>query len=98
MYLSKSLLSLFIVLLFQNMNAQSEVKIEKRIYTTKALRGDEIPVIDGLLNDTCWNIVTWSNEFIEREPDENTTPSEQTKFKIIYDKNFLYIAGSFTRC
>ena len=57
MYLSKSLLSLFIVFLFQNMNAQSEVKIEKRIYTTKALSGNESPSIDGLLNDKCWDIL-----------------------------------------
>ena len=91
MRISKSLLSLFSLVLYQGISAQTDTKIEKRSYTTKSLIGNESPVVDGLLNDKCWDIVPWSEEFIEREPDENTPPSEQTKFKIVYDKNFLYI-------
>lgn len=65
--------------------------IPKKIYTTKALDGQEAPVIDGKLDDPVWEIVDWAGDFIENRPDENTPPSYQTKFKIIYDDRFLYI-------
>lgn len=91
MYLSKSLSVLFFLVVFQSAFAQYDPKTVKRIYTTKPLNSNESPAIDGLLNDKCWDIVAWSEDFVEREPDENTAPTEQTKFKIVYDKNFLYL-------
>ena len=65
--------------------------IPKRIYTTNIIEG-ESPKIDGILDDTSWNSVEWATDFIENRPDENTPPSEQTKFKIMYDAKFLYVA------
>ncbi len=89
------LISTFIFLyLFQNSSAQESQRtvVEKRTYTTKFLGQEKAPVIDGILNDTSWNIVEWQTDFIENEPDENTAPTFQTKFKIIYDAKHLYIA------
>ncbi|WP_430410374.1 DUF5916 domain-containing protein [Kordia sp.] len=65
--------------------------IPKRIYTTSTFEG-EAPKIDGILDDVSWNSVTWGTDFIENRPDENTPPTEQTKFKIMYDAKFLYVA------
>lgn len=65
--------------------------IPKRIYTTNNIKG-EAPKIDGLLNDASWDSVEWASDFIENRPDENTPPTEQTKFKIMYDAKFLYVA------
>lgn len=72
--------------------AQEIPAVEKRVYTTKSLEHQTAPEIDGLINEPCWDIVEWSGDYIENEPDENTPPTEQTKFKIVYDKNFLYFA------
>ena len=73
-------------------NAQeSSAQIEKRIYTTKSIGNNQAPVIDGKLDDAVWDIVEWGADFIERLPDENTPPSEQTKFKIVYDAKYLYV-------
>lgn len=66
--------------------------IEKRVYTTKSIPVQASPVIDGKLDDKSWEAVAWTCDFVEREPDENTDPTEQTKFKIIYDKKYLYLA------
>ncbi len=75
--------------------AQEEQKkqeiVPKRIYTTKYVGDEKAPVIDGLLNDPSWDIVEWTSDYIENQPDENTPPSEQTQFKIVYDKKNLYI-------
>ena len=52
----------------------------------------EPPKIDGILDDASWDSVEWATNFIENRPDENTPPTEQTKFKIMYDAKFLYVA------
>ena len=74
------------------LNAQDSITVvPKKVYRTKPLNVEKPPVIDGLLDDTSWNIVEWTGDYIENEPDENTPPSYQTKFKIVYDQRFLYI-------
>ncbi|MEM6893554.1 MAG: DUF5916 domain-containing protein [Bacteroidota bacterium] len=65
--------------------------VPKKIYVTQAIGGEEPPAVDGELNDLAWNLVDWTGDYIELEPDENTPPSYQTKFKIVYDSKFLYI-------
>jgi hypothetical protein len=76
----------------KNLSAQEVVenKIPKRIYTTKKLK--KVPVIDGAILDAAWDVVEWSSDFTEKNPDEGTAPAYQTKFKVIYDTKYLYIA------
>ncbi|MHC0440182.1 DUF5916 domain-containing protein [Flavobacterium sp. 3-210] len=82
---------LFLVLfMFQLGIGQQKNKINKKIYTTKSLGDLTAPVIDGYLTDESWNIVDWTGDYIENLPNENTKPIEQTKFKIVYDKEFIY--------
>ncbi|WP_299312365.1 DUF5916 domain-containing protein [uncultured Aquimarina sp.] len=81
---------IFLFTLF--MNAQDSTVVKKRIYTTKPLNGSEAPTINGLIEESSWDLVAWSGDFIENEPDENTPPSQQTKFKMLYDQKYLYIA------
>ena len=75
-------------------NAQDTTKtsvVIKRVYTTKPLNNAEAPTIDGILDESSWDLVEWTGDFIENEPDENTPPTEQTKFKILYDQKYLYV-------
>ncbi|WP_299671243.1 DUF5916 domain-containing protein [uncultured Polaribacter sp.] len=65
-------------------------KVLKRIYTTKKLV--KTPVIDGLISEDAWDVVPWSSDFTEKTPDEGTPPTHQTKFKVMYDAKFLYVA------
>ncbi len=64
---------------------------QKRIYNTSRI-SDEPPVIDGFFNDNAWNTVQWSGDFRQIQPYENRLPSQETKFKILYDENNLYVA------
>ena len=68
-----------------------EATIVKKIYVTNAVGEQDVPVLDGLLNDPAWDLVEWGGDYIEWQPDENTPPSYQTRFKILYDKKNLYI-------
>jgi hypothetical protein len=63
--------------------------IEKKIYQTAFTPA--APYIDGLMNDTCWNLVEWGGDFIQTQPTENKPPSQQTSFKILFDDNNLYV-------
>jgi len=82
----------FVFFIFHHCLAQEKPIVEKRSYTTKALESVPSPVIDGIINEAAWDIVDWTGDYVENQPDENTPPSEQTKFKIVYDKKFLYFA------
>ncbi|TSE05483.1 DUF5916 domain-containing protein [Aquimarina algiphila] len=82
-------LFLFPIIIFAQ---DSTSTVKKRIYTTKPLQGAEAPTIDGLINESGWDLVEWTGDFTENQPDENTPPSQKTKFKIVYDQKYLYIA------
>ncbi len=69
----------------------STTVVAKKIYVTATIGQEQPPVVDGLLNDPVWNIVEWAGDYVEFQPDENTPPSFQTKFKIVYDSKNLYI-------
>ncbi|WP_420402117.1 DUF5916 domain-containing protein [Flagellimonas sp.] len=69
----------------------STAVVPKKIYVTTSIGGEQPPAIDGRLDDSVWNLVEWAGDYIELQPDENTPPTHQTKFKIVYDNKNLYI-------
>jgi len=64
---------------------------QKRIYNTEKINGKP-PKIDGLIDESVWNQVEWAGNFTQWMPDNGAAPSEQTKFKVIYDDNNIYFA------
>ncbi len=66
--------------------------IPKKAYTTQYLGDNPAPKLDGDLSDVAWKIVSWGQDYIEWSPEENTPPTEQTQFKIVYDDKNLYVA------
>lgn len=65
--------------------------IQKKTYRTLK-NVNKVITIDGALDDEAWDQVEWGGDFIQRQPYENTAPTEQTAFKILYDEKNLYIA------
>ena len=73
--------------------SEEEIKsYDKRVYTTKSVASLGPITIDGNLDDAAWNEVDWTSDYLEFEPDNGTAPTEQTKMKIVYDENNLYVA------
>ena len=87
-----TLIVLFTFFCFVHASAQEALlnKIPKRIYTTVKLV--KTPVIDGKITEDAWDVVDWSTDFVEKEPNEGVAPTFQTKFKVMYDAKYLYIA------
>ena len=55
----------------------------KRRY--RAVRIEQPPVIDGILNDETWLAGEWQGDFTQFDPYEGMKPSQPTEFKILYD-------------
>jgi hypothetical protein len=70
-----------------SLNKTSDLKV----YNTTRLTTEK-PVIDGVLNDPCWQTGEWSGDFIQWIPNEGAKPSQDTKLKILYDNKNLYVA------
>ena len=66
--------------------------IQKRTYITQHIGELAAPSIDAEINEAAWDLVEWSGQYKEFEPDVGTDPSEQTYMKIIYDNKNLYFA------
>lgn len=64
--------------------------IEKRTYTSSKVTNEIL--IDGIISEGAWENVQWQGDFIQFEPFEGKQPSQETKFKIVYDDNNLYLA------
>jgi len=63
----------------------------KRVYY--ASRTTLKPKIDGILDDECWlNTGTWDGNFIQQQPHQAASPSQETEIKILYDDKYLYFA------
>ncbi len=62
---------------------------EKRVYITDRVSSNQL-IIDGEIEDEAWNRVEWAGDFIQRTPYENETPTQETKFKILYDDKNIY--------
>ena len=61
-------------------------------YTTRRIEGTP-PAVDGDLADSSWAQVPWSETgFYQRQPDDSAPVSEETRFKILYDDRFVYVA------
>ncbi len=64
---------------------------QNRVYHTSRITG-EIPKIDGIPDDSCWEDGEWSGDFLQRTPRGGDKASFQTFFKILFDDKNLYIA------
>jgi hypothetical protein len=66
-------------------------KVKQPVYTTSRLETPK-PVIDGILDDECWQKGTWAGNFRQWLPKEGAKPSYPTEFNIQYDDRNLYVA------
>lgn len=55
-----------------------------------AVRTDEPPTIDGILNEDAWRKAPVIDDFVQRDPDEGEPPTERTTVRILYDDDAVY--------
>ena len=64
----------------------------KRVYNTVSIGELPGPKIDGVLDDEIWSLGSWKGDFIQQFPNSGSPATEQSFFKILYDRSNLYIA------
>jgi len=56
-------------------------------------KADDIVLIDGDVYDDVWKSAEWSDFFIDIEGDHLPDPYQDTRMKMLWDEDFLYIAA-----
>ena len=51
------------------------------------------PTIDGLMTESDWHNVSWSDYFVDIEGSLKPEPAYKTRMKMLWDNKFLYIAA-----
>ena len=71
-------------------SAAREPAPEKRVYKTRHILSQP-PDIDGKGDDPAWDVVEWSGDFTQLDPEDGGEPTQQTAFKILFDDHNLYV-------
>lgn len=72
-------------------NVPQVLRMQSLPKTYPVLKTDEAIVIDGLNNETAWARVPWSDKFVDIEGDFKPIPHFETKVKMLWDENYLYL-------
>lgn len=61
---------------------------QEKVFTTQKVTQ---PIkIDAILDDA-WSSVEWQGDFVQRVPYDGQPATQQTKFKVLYDDDFIYV-------
>lgn len=66
-----------------------------KIKTFEAIWTDEVPVLDGRLDEELWQKAAVITDLHEVQPNEFDEPSEESRFYVIYGKDALYVGAEF---
>jgi hypothetical protein len=69
--------------------SKQDTTYAKKTYSTS--RVNIPPEIDGWLNDEAWSAVPWEGDFQMHEPYDDRQPTQETRFKIMYDADHIYV-------
>ena len=61
----------------------------------RAVRINNPPQIDGILDEDVWKATEPAKDFIQRDPDEGISASEPTEIRVLYDDDALYFGCMF---
>jgi hypothetical protein len=90
--MNRSILVLLLVFLVVEINCQQDTLTDNYFRTYTAVRTENPPRIDGILKDICWNEGIWHSDFTQQQPYGGAKASYPTEIKILYDRDYLYIA------
>ena len=60
-------------------------------YQVDAVRVDQSPQIDGVLDEALWESAAVIDDFTQQEPDEGAPASERTEVRVLYDGSSLFL-------
>jgi len=83
---------LFALVVFSfRVQASADSLYARRSYAPTRITANP-PLIDGIFNDASWDQAEWAGDFVQYEPYDGRKPSQETRFRILYDMNYIYVA------
>ena len=71
--------------------AASPTETNRERYQLPAVRVEQGPVIDGVLDDQVWGQAALIDEFVQQEPLEGAPATERTEVRVLFDGANLYV-------
>ncbi|QSQ22839.1 carbohydrate binding family 9 domain-containing protein [Pyxidicoccus parkwayensis] len=71
--------------------AHAQVPGPRRSVT--AVRVEQPPVLDGVLDDAAWGQATFTTDFLQKEPDQGLPATLRTEVAFVYDGDALYVGA-----
>src|SRR5688572_9977431 len=65
----------------------------QNLRSVKVTRISDRPIIDGVLNDSCWKGAEIATDFIQNELHPGIASVQRSEVKIVYDDDALYISA-----
>ena len=83
-----------LLLLISSLSAQNldSLLANKRIYQTLNIGDNDIPRIDGQLDDPVWQLGEWQGAFTQQQPLDGALPTENTYIKVLYNESDLFVS------
>ncbi len=69
----------------------SALQESRQLYRVSAVRVDEAPLLDGVMDDAVWRMARVIDEFVQQEPAEGAPATERTEVSVLYDSENLYL-------
>jgi len=66
-------------------------KVPKPRPSITAVRVEQLPVLDGVLDEAAWQAAPVAGDFVQQDPDNGEPITERTEFRVLYDDKALYI-------
>ncbi len=86
------LIGLWLTLYIPLLSQEEDNSFIRKEYLTKEIPSNIEIKVDGIIDESVWNDLDWGTDFTVHQPNNGEKPQRQTKFKIIYDENYIYIA------
>ena len=75
---------------YAQLSAQN-IQIKPKEYTIHKI--NKAPIIDGVINKKEWRKGSWTDPFVDISDSDNPIPTFDTKCKMMWDEDYLYIAA-----
>ncbi len=87
------LISILMLAAFSIIAEDMDTSATRKTIIIQAVKTDEQIKIDGLLNEKIWQKSFSVSDFTQRDPVENSKPTEKTEVRIVYDNDAIYIGA-----
>jgi hypothetical protein len=72
----------------------NQAGVQELTRSAQAARVERAPKLDGTLSDPLWQSAVPISNFLQREPFEGHTPTEETEVRVLYDRQQVYFGIS----